>query len=514
MLFGCIYCPDFPVQAALRGSPPLFLSSAAAVLDGPESLLKVIACNDLARDAGIEVGMTKIQAESFGEVLLQKRVAEQEDATQAALLACGYNFSPHIEFTAPGTIIVDLTGTERLLGPALSIGQQMAEHCCASCFDVSIGIAANPDAALCAARGFRGITVIPPGKEAVRLAGLPIQVLQASDETLETLANWGIHTFAALAALPAIALSERLGQDGLHLQNLARGTVQRELVPVELSPSFEESTELEEPVELLDPLSFILNRLLEDLTDHLRQKSLATDHLELDLTLEVHQDREVHASVARNSSAATYQRELKLPIPTCDSKVLLKLLQLDLAAHPPQAPVKRIRVRALPACPRPVQGGLFQALAPEPAKLEVTVARLRSVVGEKDLQDRGRVGFPAIVDSHRPDHFQVLPFAGVRENNSERPALPQCALRLFRPAIPARIELSADEAPCSIGFSRKKARVNHASGPWRCGGGWWNTGEWRREEWDLELIIGGAAAVYRVFRDLVSKRWFVEGMYD
>jgi len=205
---------------------------------------------------------------------------------------------------------------------------------------------------------------------------------------------------------------------------------------------------------------------------------------------------------------------LKLPFPTCDGKVLLKLLQLDLAAHPPQAGVKRIRIRALPARARPVQGGLFQALAPEPAKLEITVARLRSVVGEKDSHGRCRVGFPAVVDSHRPDHFQVLPFVSVRENKSARPPLPQCAVRLFRPAIPARVELSADDAPCWIGFSQTKARVIHASGPWRCGGDWWNTREWRREEWDLELTIDGAAAVYRVFRDLVSKRWFVEGMYD
>src|SRR5207244_12282674 len=132
----------------------------------------------------------------------------------------------------------------------------------------------------------------------------------------------------------------------------------------------------------------ILNQLLEDLTARLRQKSLAADHLELDLTLEVHRDREVYASIARNSFAATYQRELKLPVPTCDGKVLLKLLQLDLATHPPQAAVKRIRVRALPARPRPVQGGLFQALAPEPAQLEVTVARLRSVVGDNDSAGR------------------------------------------------------------------------------------------------------------------------------
>ena len=45
-MFGCIHVPDFPVQAALlRESKAL----PAALVDGPESLLKVVACNEAAR---------------------------------------------------------------------------------------------------------------------------------------------------------------------------------------------------------------------------------------------------------------------------------------------------------------------------------------------------------------------------------------------------------------------------------------------------------------------------------
>ena len=36
---------------------------------------------------------------------------------------------------------------------------------------------------------------------------------------------------------------------------------------------------------------------------------------------------------------AAHERTLRLPVPTLDTKALLKLLQLDLAAHPPPAPV-------------------------------------------------------------------------------------------------------------------------------------------------------------------------------
>src|SRR3979409_621716 len=110
-MFGCIHVPDFAVQAALlRESKAL----PTALLDGPESLLKCVACNAAARSAGVSVGMTKMQAEVCG-VTLKKRVQEHEDAAQVELIDCAYYFSPRIEITAPGTIIVDLAGSERLM---------------------------------------------------------------------------------------------------------------------------------------------------------------------------------------------------------------------------------------------------------------------------------------------------------------------------------------------------------------------------------------------------------------
>src|SRR5215471_10528697 len=127
MLFGCIHAPDFLVQAALRRNPASFLSQAAAILDGPESLLKVIACNELARAAGVAIGMTKLQAESCSEVLLENRDREQEDSAQAALLDCGYRFSPRLESTAHGTVILDLTGSGRLFGPPENTGSELLQ---------------------------------------------------------------------------------------------------------------------------------------------------------------------------------------------------------------------------------------------------------------------------------------------------------------------------------------------------------------------------------------------------
>ena len=507
-MFGCIHVPDFAVQAALLHQPKAL---PVALLDGPESLLKVVACNAPARGAGVFTGMTKPQAEICG-VKLIKRVQEHEEAAQAELMDGAYNFSPRIEITSPGTIIIDLSGSERLLGTGQTIAQLILSEVTQRGFESNVAIADNPDTAHYAARGFQGITVIDTGDEALRLSKLPVEVLGVEPEILDVLHAWGIRDFKSLAALPSIDLTERLGQYGLHLQRLARGAVMRELVPAALPVSFQASTELEEPIELLEPLAFVLNRLMEQLTERLVERSLATDQIEIELTLEVHSDRDINAPVCC-STLTTYQRTVKLPVPTQDGKVLLKLAQLDLAAHPPHAPVKKIKIAAIPARIRFTQTGLFQPLAPEPAKLEITMARIRAVVGEADSQNINLVGFPALLDSHRPDHFLVVP-PSAKQRNSPEP-FPRLALRRFRPAIPARVEVSAEQAPVWIGFSRRKARITCASGPWRGGGQWWDAvGEWLREEWDINLTLDGHTALYRIFRDLATRKWFIEGMYD
>jgi protein ImuB len=507
-MFGCIHVPDFPVQAALlRESKRL----PVALLDGPESQLKVVACNAPARSAGVFTGMTKPQAEICGVTLI-RRVQEREDAAQAELMDAGYNFSPRIEATSPGTTILDLSGSERLLGTGKSIAQLILGEVTKRGFESNVVIAGNPDTAHYAARGFKGITVIGPGDEAASLSKLPVEVLGVEPDVLDVFDAWGIRDFKSLAALPSIELTERLGQYGLHLQRLARGAVMRELVPATLPASFQESTELDEPIELLEPLAFALNGLLEQLMERLVERSLATDHINIELTLEVNSDRDINAPVCC-SALTTYQRTVKLPVPTQDGKVLLKLAQLDLAAHPPHAPVKKIKIEAIPARIRFTQTGLFQPLAPEPAKLEITMARLRAVVGETDSQNRNLVGFPALLDSHRPDHFQVVP-PSAKQGDGAEPSI-RLALRRFRPVIPARVEVSAEQTPVWIGFSSRKGRVTCASGPWRSGGQWWDAaGEWLREEWDVNLTLDGHPALYRIFRDLATRNWFVEGIYD
>jgi protein ImuB len=512
-MFACAYVPDFPIQAALRNED-CDLSQPVAILEGPESLAKVFAVNKAARTCGIEIGMTRLQAEACACILLRKRSASREESAQAALLDCASGFSPRVESTAQGLVTVDLCGTESLLGPLQEIGNELVRRAKRCGFAVRVGIAGNPDTASHAARGFEQVSIIDLGQEALNLADLPLEVLRPSTDILEVLDSWGIRNCGSLAVLPPIPLVERLGQAGLTLQQLARGEAQRELVPVEAPLCFEESIELEESVELLEPLAFVLNRLLEQVIARLEVRTKATDLVRVVLELEIHPDRQLKVESPANESKR-YQRELKLPVPTQDSKLLLKLLQLDFAAHPPNAPVKKVTLTAEPTHLRHTQTGLFAPLAPEAGALEIAIARLQAVVGEQDSEGRSLVGAPWIADSHRPDDFRVLSF---RSDSSDRirecASSPQLALRIFRPPLPVKVDL-CHQIPTAVIFNGAKTKVLTAAGPWRNTGEWWDTRRyWRRDEWDLALAGDVISGLYRLFRDVVSGQWFVEGMYD
>ncbi len=528
-MFACLYVPDFPVQAALLTEPAqarnALKRAPLVILDGPANLPRVFATNDASRHAGIEIGMTKLQVETYGGILLHKRIVALEDSAQSTLLEFTGRFSPRVESTGPGAVILDLSGTERLFGPwkhtAFTITTQAAE----AGFDLQVAIAANPDTAFYAARGCTGITVILQGEESRRLAGLNVKLLPASPEILEILDGWGIRTFRSLASLPMVDIVERLGQEGLYMQKLAGGEIDRPLVTDEPAKDFIASFEFEEPVETLESIFFILNRLLQHLCANLAAGAFATNDLLLTIALEVKQ-------LKTGENRELYHHEWKLPLPTVEKQVLFGLIRLHLERITFSAPIREITLEVIPVKPRVAQGNLFAPPSPEPEKLEMTLERIRGVVGMTDAEGLSCVGSPYSVDTHKPGSFTVQPFASVEElpacNSGEEcsdveesaflhliPDQTNCltALRVFRPALETTVEVS-NEKPRQVRLWHRSLLVLAASGPWCTSGNWWNAIAWTREEWDVALKTPAGIGFYRIYRDLICQNWFVEGVFD
>ena len=435
-----------------------------------------------------------------------------------------YSFSPIIEETRADTVAIDVDGCELLFGSAYELANEVAVRAKDSRTHgglettVNVAIAANPDAAIHAATRLKGITFVSTGEELTCLGEFPVDHLDYSlvniekkvaGEILETLRLWGIRTFADLASLPTAGVSERLGQEGIKLQQLAAGKTERELRVKQPEPVFANSIELEHALSELEPLSFIFARLLHQLCAALDAYALATNELSIAMQL---------------ADQTTHERKLSLPHPMRDHKVFLKLLLLDTEMHPPQAAVRAISISCEPVKPRVLQNGLFVPLAPAPDKLELTLARLAKLVGEENI------GSPVVLDTHRPDAFSIKRFTlqtDVRKRRSKDNRQPvignrRClGFRMFRP--PLRAIVQADQGwPTQVSaWSKQRSvygKVVSVAGPWRTTGDWWRDDRWARDEWDVTIESGSKTDVqqsqYRIYRELNSKNWFVEGNYD
>jgi len=194
-------------------------------------------------------------------------------------------------------------------------------------------------------------------------------------------------------------------------------------------------------------------------------------------------------------------RILRLPVPMRESKSLLKLVQMDLEAHPPQSATTALSLSLKAVNPRTIQSDIFLPATPAPDKLELTLARIRAIVGETN------VGIPELLNTHHPHPYQLIPSQPQLIRNQSTSASHQQAFRYLRPPLPATIELE-NNRPSRITAHGIQGKILTAAGPWRSSGNWWTTTQWARDEWDVTLTTG----LYRVYRE--NSRWFIEGTYD
>jgi protein ImuB len=426
------------------------------------------------------------------------------------LLELAYSFSPLIEETSQSTLVLNVAGLAWRFVSYEVMAKTIAEQTSNKGLSVHLAISGDPDTAIHIARGKVGVEYVPPGDELKHLAPLPLSLIdsslvnvedEAAAEILETLSLWGVRTFGDFAGLPQKGIAERLGQDGVKLQRLAKGTNNRHLVARVIQPEFEYAIELEHHLREIEPLSFILSGQLNQLCASLESLALATNQIRLQLTL------------SRKKEA---ERIINLPSPMRDPKTLLKLLFLHIETDPPCAPVSAVAIGCTPVKPRTVQSGLFQPLAPQPDKLEITLARIRNLVGASNL------GLAEPLDTHRPDAFITKPFTvePARRKSKEQTERtnPLLALRRFRPSIAAEVQI-VNGHPAHVKTRNSTRQINSRvakwAGPWRTTGDWWRNDQWARDEWDVLLQeAADKATLCRIFQELKSGKWYVEGIYD
>jgi protein ImuB len=469
-LYACVYAKEFPAQAMLRLRPEL-RERACVVMQGEPPLQHVCSRNGKAQILGVAGGMTAVEIDTFASVTVLSRSWTEETAAKAAILECAGAFSPRIEDRSSDQAflcVVDIAGTEKLFGPPMLLAKRLKEMIRALGISSSIAISCNFHAAVCLARARasrKDVALIADGEESATLASLPLAVLDLLEEQAETFSQWGIRTLGMLAELPEKALIARIGQEGKRLRQMARGQMPHLFVSVEPDDlRLEERMELDTPVEQLESLFFVLGAMLEQLIARATARILALASVTLVLSLE---------------GGAAHTRTVRSALPSNDRRLWIKLLHLDLEAHPPQAAVLALRLTAEPGKASKIQLGLFSPQLPEPGRLDVTLARIRAIVGD------ACVGRAVLKDSHQPDGFSMELFTVPAGTSSAAASIQdRAAMRQLRPAEDLTVTLR-DNRPDAFFFRKRRYAVEQAYGPWMASGEWWNDTPWSLQEWDL-----------------------------
>ena len=426
---------------------------------------------------------------------------------QGLLLELAEKATPRFEEVAPGSLVFDFKG----LSDPYAAAEELASGAAELGLKANVGVSMNRLVALSAARTQLGVTHVYPGQEEGFLQALPLDTLPLDDGELKTLKRWGLRTVGELAQLPPEQLSERFGERGACMARLARGKESSKLQVYQPPARLEVSRDFDWEIEALEPLMLAMTDMLEQLCIRLHGLDRAAGGLTTRLRL---------------ADGGEFERTIELPSPLSDAPVLLTLVRIDLAAHPPPAAVEGAYVSATPVERCQTRPTLFGPESASPERMVVMLARLGGLVGSE------RVGAPSVPDTYRPGVaalkvFRPMPGGAAPGRalatsqpvaaRSSRPALacaptpPRASLvfRCYRPSHPARVVLREDR-PARFEAQGVRGPVTACAGPWHVSGEWWTPAGWQYQEWDVEV----AGGLYRACCERTTGEWFLVGEYD
>jgi protein ImuB len=504
---ACLLVPALPLAAELRAHPEL-VGRPVAVTAGAGPRAEIVAVSPEAARAGVRPLTTAVQARSVCAALeLRVLSLAREQAARAALLDAALSVSPRAEpapagtgvYAAEAAVFLDARGVSSLFHSEAGFAGALAARTERLGLPAQVAVASSRSVAQIAARlaaregaGRDGcVSVIAPGGDAAFLAPLPLELFDPDDALTDAFQRFGLRRMADLLRLPERALAARLGPAVHALLAIARGRDRAPPPPVPLDSRLEEATDLEAPIERLEPLGFVLRGILGRRGERLSCRGLAFGDLELTLGLEGggHDARRVGMAAA-----------------TLDERVVLRLALLALEAAPPQTAIERVAVASTGRALRGDQLDFFRPPGPSPATLARMLAELAALVGSE------RVGAPTVADDHRPDACRMAPFQNPKPRDPAQQRTQQTlAVRALRPPLPARVRLAAGR-PRSIESALANGRIEHLSGPWRTSGRWWS--ETERFAFDHFDAATDDGWLIRLRHDLLTHRWEIDALYD
>lgn len=396
-----LHQPHLPLQLArARASEPF--PSGPIVLGGrPWDPGPVIDANPEARELGVRRGMPLGSAHRLApEATFIEADPDADRAHAEAVFEALAAFSPGLAGStdpldpAFGLFEVQADGLEPLWGaePVL-VGRLVAALTGALApADPATHTADPPPLARVGAAGTRFAATIaavharhgdpvlvPPGGEAAFLAPRHAGLLTTDPDIRARLSRFGLRRIGAVADLPASALVARFGAEGARIHARANGEETDPFRPRRTPERLALAVPVEPPVEDLEPLRFVLHRLVVALATQTAARGLAVTRATLRLDLDL-----AFAPAGTSGELVAAQR---FPEPTSDAEAIERLLFARLERTPPPAAVARLSLELAGAEPATGQQlPLFVPQAARNARLAWQLARLALTFGEDRIR--------------------------------------------------------------------------------------------------------------------------------
>jgi protein ImuB len=272
-----LWCPDWPIRAALLKYPSIAEGDAIALIE--KGL--VFACSAAARAAGVRRGLRVREAQARCPELVVLPYDPQADARFfEPLLAAVEQTVPGVQPIRPGMCALRSRGPARYYGGEVEAAEVLlgvlADH---GVPDARAGVADGPFAAEQAARhpstgsAERAVLVVPEGGSPAFLAALPVAAM--GDEAFTALCRrLGLNTLGALAGMAADELVERFGVTGARVHALVTGRDAQVVVPRAPQRALERRLVFDEGLDRVDQLAFAARQTADDVIAGLTEAKL------------------------------------------------------------------------------------------------------------------------------------------------------------------------------------------------------------------------------------------------